>query len=119
MKYRRFGRTNWQVGEIGYGMWGMAGWTGSDDEESLAGLQLAVDLGCNFFDTAWAYGDGHSEQLLGKLMAANPGAISAQVLLREVSVHAALPAGGRAVVVAGSEDGTIERIEALAIPQLD
>ena len=73
MRYRRFGRTNWQVGEIGYGMWGMAGWTGSDDEESLTGLQLAVDLGCNFFDTAWAYGDGHSERLLGKLMAANPG----------------------------------------------
>jgi len=73
MKYRRFGRTGWQVGEIGYGMWGMAGWTGSDDEESLTGLQLSVDLGCNFFDTAWAYGDGHSERLLGKLMAANPG----------------------------------------------
>jgi aryl-alcohol dehydrogenase-like predicted oxidoreductase len=60
------------VSEIGYGMWGMAGWTGSDDEESLAGLQLSVDLGCNFFDTAWAYGDGHSEQLLGKLIASNP-----------------------------------------------
>jgi aryl-alcohol dehydrogenase-like predicted oxidoreductase len=73
MKYRRFGRTGWQVGEIGYGMWGMAGWTGSDDDESLAGLQLAVDLGCNFFDTAWAYGDGHSERLLAKLLAANPG----------------------------------------------
>jgi aryl-alcohol dehydrogenase-like predicted oxidoreductase len=73
MKYRRFGRTGWQVGEIGYGMWGMAGWTGSDDKESLAGLQLAVDLGCNFFDTDWAYGDGHSERLLGKLMASNPG----------------------------------------------
>src|SRR4051812_37344140 len=73
MKYRRFGRTGWQVGEIGYGMWGMAGWTGSDDEESLTGLQLSVDLECNFFDTAWAYGDGHSERLLGKLMAANPG----------------------------------------------
>src|ERR671921_1512503 len=39
MKYRRFGRTGWQVGEIGYGMWGMAGWTGSDDEETPAGLQ--------------------------------------------------------------------------------
>jgi len=73
MKYRRFGRTDWQVGEIGYGMWGMAGWTGSDDDESLTGLQLAVDLGCNFFDTAWAYGDGHSERLLGRLIAANPG----------------------------------------------
>jgi len=72
MKYRRFGRTGWQVSEIGYGMWGMAGWTGSEDTESLAGLQQSVDLGCNFFDTAWAYGDGHSERLLGRLMASNP-----------------------------------------------
>ena len=54
MKYRRFGRTNWMVSEIGYGMWGMGGWTGSDDEESLRSLQHAVDLGCNFFDAAWA-----------------------------------------------------------------
>ena len=54
MKFRRFGRTGWQVGEIGHGMWGMAGWTGSQDEESLGSLQRAIDLGCNFFDTAWA-----------------------------------------------------------------
>jgi aryl-alcohol dehydrogenase-like predicted oxidoreductase len=73
MKYRRFGRTGWQVSEIGYGMWGMAGWTGSDDAQSLEAMQLAVDLGCNFFDTAWAYGEGHSEQLLGRLVRANPG----------------------------------------------
>lgn len=72
MKYRRFGRTNWQVSEIGYGMWGMAGWSGSDDEESLASLQLAVDLGCTFFDTAWGYGEGHSEALLGKIIRSNP-----------------------------------------------
>jgi aryl-alcohol dehydrogenase-like predicted oxidoreductase len=52
-------------------MWGMGGWTGSDDEQSLASLQLAIDLGCNFFDTAWAYGDGHSESLLGQLVRAN------------------------------------------------
>ncbi|HWW77874.1 MAG TPA: aldo/keto reductase, partial [Pyrinomonadaceae bacterium] len=56
----------------GYGMWGMGGWTGSDDEESLRSLQRAVDLGCNFFDTAWAYGEGHSEGLLGQLVRANP-----------------------------------------------
>ncbi|HEY0375956.1 MAG TPA: aldo/keto reductase [Pyrinomonadaceae bacterium] len=72
MRYRRFGRTGWEVSEVGYGMWGMGGWTGSDDEESLAALQRAVDLGCNFFDTAWAYGDGRSEALLGKLVRANP-----------------------------------------------
>ena len=73
MQHRRFGRTGWQVSEIGYGMWGMAGWTGSDDDQSLEAMQLAVDLGCNFFDTAWAYGDGHSERLLGRLVRANPG----------------------------------------------
>jgi aryl-alcohol dehydrogenase-like predicted oxidoreductase len=72
MKYRKFGRTGWTVSEMGYGMWGMGEWTGSDDEESLRSLQLAVDLGCNFFDTAWAYGDGHSEELLGKAVRANP-----------------------------------------------
>ena len=72
MKYRRFGRTNWRVSEIGYGMWGMGGWTGSNDQESLQSLQRAVDLGCNFFDTAWAYGDGKSERLLGQLVRANP-----------------------------------------------
>jgi aryl-alcohol dehydrogenase-like predicted oxidoreductase len=72
MKRRTFGRTGWPVGEIGYGMWGMAGWTGSDDAESLESLQLSVDLGCNFFDTAWAYGDGHSERLLGRLIKQNP-----------------------------------------------
>ncbi|RIK54886.1 aldo/keto reductase, partial [candidate division KSB1 bacterium] len=65
MNYRRFGRTNWQVSEIGYGMWGMGGWTGSDDQESIQSLQRAVELGCNFFDTAWAYGAGKSEGLLG------------------------------------------------------
>jgi len=73
MKYRRFGRTGWDVSEIGYGMWGMAGWSGSDDAESLAALQRSVDLGCTFFDTAWAYGDGHSEELLGQILLANSG----------------------------------------------
>lgn len=62
----------WEVGEMGYGMWGMGGWTGSDDQESLGSLQRAVDLGCNFFDTAWGYGEGHSERLLGELVRLNP-----------------------------------------------
>jgi aryl-alcohol dehydrogenase-like predicted oxidoreductase len=73
VKYRRFGRAGWSVSEVGYGMWGMGGWTGSDDRESLESLQLSVDRGCNFFDTALAYGDGHSEELLGQLLRANPG----------------------------------------------
>jgi aryl-alcohol dehydrogenase-like predicted oxidoreductase len=73
MNFRRFGRIGWQVSEIGYGMWGMAGWTGSDDEQSLESLQKAIDLGCNFFDTAWAYGDGHSERLLNQIIHSNLG----------------------------------------------
>ena len=72
MIYRTLGRTGWQVSEIGYGMWGMAGWTGSDDDESLRSLNLAVELGCNFFDTAYAYGDGHSERLLGNSSRQHP-----------------------------------------------
>ena len=72
MKHRSFGRTRWMVSEIGYGMWGMGGWTGSSDEESLRSLQHAVNLGCNFFDTAWAYGEGRSEALLGQLVRSNP-----------------------------------------------
>ncbi|HNP74052.1 MAG TPA: aldo/keto reductase [Kouleothrix sp.] len=73
MHYRTFGRLGWQVSEIGYGMWGMGGWTESDDAESRQALQLSADLGCTFFDTAWGYGAGHSEGLLGDLVRANPG----------------------------------------------
>ena len=73
MRYRRFGRLNWQVSEIGYGMWGMGGWTGSDDDESHRSLDLAVELGCNFFDTAYAYGMGRSEKLLGEALKRHPG----------------------------------------------
>ena len=60
------------VSDIGYGMRGLAGWTGSDDDESRKALTRAVALGCNFFDTAWAYGEGHSERLLGELVRAHP-----------------------------------------------
>jgi aryl-alcohol dehydrogenase-like predicted oxidoreductase len=71
MKYRKLGRTGWQVSEIGYGMWGLAGWTGGDPEEVWRALERSVELGCNFFDTAWAYGDGKSEALLGRLVRAH------------------------------------------------
>lgn len=71
MRYRQFGRAGWQVSEIGYGMWGMGGWSNSDDQQSLESLQAAVNRGCNFFDTAYAYGEGHSEKLLGQTVRAN------------------------------------------------
>jgi aryl-alcohol dehydrogenase-like predicted oxidoreductase len=62
------------VSEIGYGLWGIGGWSGSDDAESMAALGRAIDLGCTFYDTALAYGNGRSEQLLGRVLAARPGA---------------------------------------------
>ncbi len=61
------------VSEIGYGMWGMGGWTGSDDEESARALDRAFALGCTFFDTAWVYGLGKSERLLGEALRRNVG----------------------------------------------
>ena len=68
MKYRKLGRTGFEVSEMAHGLWGMSGWSGSDDRESLDALQLATDLGCNFFDTAWAYGEGKSDGLLGQIL---------------------------------------------------
>ncbi|MDH5599260.1 MAG: aldo/keto reductase [Cyclobacteriaceae bacterium] len=72
MNYRRFGRTGWKVSDIGYGMWGMGGWSESDDAQSDKSLDLAVELGCNFFDTAHDYGDGRSERILGRLTKRHP-----------------------------------------------
>lgn len=73
MKYRKLGRTGYEVCDISYGLWGMSGWSGSNDHESLSSLQLSIDLGCNFFDTAWAYGSGKSDGLLGETMQRNHG----------------------------------------------
>ena len=73
MKYRKLGCTGFEVSEVAHGLWGMSGWSGADDVQSLAALQLAVDAGCNFFDTAWAYGAGKSDGLLGKILQRNPG----------------------------------------------
>ncbi len=73
MHYRTFGRKNWQVNEVGYGMWGMAGWTGSESKEVNLALDKSVEMGCNFFDTAWAYGGGLSEQILSELLKRHSG----------------------------------------------
>ena len=72
MKYRQLGRTGCTVSEIGFGAWGIGGamWQGGDDEEAIAALHASFDLGVNFVDTAFAYGDGHSERLVGRAVAA-------------------------------------------------
>jgi aryl-alcohol dehydrogenase-like predicted oxidoreductase len=71
MKYRKLGRTGFDISDIAHGLWGMGGWSGSNDRESLEALQLAVDLSCNFFDSAWGYGEGKSDALLGQTIANN------------------------------------------------
>jgi aryl-alcohol dehydrogenase-like predicted oxidoreductase len=72
MEYRQFGKHDLKVSQVGHGLWGMGGWPDADDKESFASLQRSLELGCNFYDTAWAYGNGHSEKLLAKLMRDNP-----------------------------------------------
>lgn len=72
MPLRTFGRIGWPVSQVGFGMWGMGDWADSDDDESRAALERSVELGCTFFDTAWSYGKGHSEKLLGDLVRAHP-----------------------------------------------
>ena len=75
MKYRTFGKLGWQVSEIGFGGWALGGlgWGGQRDEDSVAALKQALDLGCNFIDTAQGYGDGHSERVIGKFLKAYQG----------------------------------------------
>ncbi len=68
MHSRPFGRLGWPVSEVGYGLWGVGGWTGSNDDESMQAIERSIALGCTFFDTALAYGDGKSEQILGEVL---------------------------------------------------
>ncbi len=79
MKYRKLGRTGLNVSEIGFGAWGISGaqWIGAEDEVSVQTLKAARDAGINFFDTALAYGDGHSEQLMNRAFGKSPEVIIA------------------------------------------
>jgi aryl-alcohol dehydrogenase-like predicted oxidoreductase len=69
MKYRTFGRTGWKVSEIGFGAWAIGGsWGPQDDNDSVAALNRALDLGVNFIDTAQGYGDGKSERVIAQVL---------------------------------------------------
>jgi len=70
VKFRTLGRTELEISEVGYGAWGIGGvqWTGGDDQEAIRALNLAIDQGLNFIDTALAYGKGHSERLVGEVV---------------------------------------------------
>jgi aryl-alcohol dehydrogenase-like predicted oxidoreductase len=73
MTFREFQKGNSRWSRIGYGMWGLASWTGNNDLQTFESLKLAVENGVNFFDTAWAYGEGKSEKMLGELIRSFPG----------------------------------------------
>jgi len=69
MKYRRFGNTGLKVSEIGFGAWAIGGsWGDQKEEDSLKGLETALDRGVNFIDTAAGYGDGKSERIIGEFL---------------------------------------------------
>ena len=69
MQYRAFGRTGWKVSSVSFGAWAIGGtWGTVDDNESLAALHKAIDLGVNFIDTADVYGDGRSERLISQVL---------------------------------------------------
>lgn len=75
MKYRKFGKLDWNISEISFGAWAIGGdmWGPQDDAESIRGLHRSLELGINFIDTAAGYGKGHSEELIGKVLKEHPG----------------------------------------------
>ena len=131
MHYRELGRTELRVSEIGYGAWGIGGtgWVGADDSESLKALNRAIDLGLNFIDTALAYGDGHSERLVGRVVRERVEEIYVATKvppknrqwppLPGVGADEALPAD---YIVARTEESLrnlgLERIDVEAVPRL-
>src|ERR1035437_10454180 len=94
MNYRKFGKTDLMVSEIGFGAWAIGGnavvgttpigWGPADDNTSVAAMHKALDKGINFFDTADFYGLGYSEQLIGKELRNNKEAIIARSEERRV-----------------------------------
>ncbi|MDE2110157.1 MAG: aldo/keto reductase [Alphaproteobacteria bacterium] len=65
MKQRKFGKTGFEVSEVGHGLWGMGSWSDADDDISRAALRSSIMGGCTFFDSAFVYGNGRSDNLIG------------------------------------------------------
>lgn len=81
MNLRKFGRTNWDVSEVGFGGWGIGRtwWGTTNDDESIQALKAAWDAGVNFFDTAYVYGDGHSEELMARALKGKEALIATKI----------------------------------------
>lgn len=96
MKYRTFGRLGWRVSEIGFGAWALGGsWGPQDDAESVEALHQALDLGCNFIDTALAYGNGRSERVVGRVLRERAGGDRVYVATKIPPAPGAWPPGPR------------------------
>lgn len=99
MKYRTFGRLGWQVSEIGFGAWALGGsWGPQDDSESVAALHAALDLGCNFIDTALAYGNGRSERVIARVLRERSGGDRIYVATKIPPAPGAWPPGPRDLI---------------------
>jgi aryl-alcohol dehydrogenase-like predicted oxidoreductase len=90
MKYRELGCTGWEISQVSFGAWAIGGaWGSVEDNESLAALNRAIELGVNFFDTADVYGDGRSERLLAKVRKYHPDIYIATKAGRQLKPHTA------------------------------
>ena len=99
MRYRVFGRLGWPVSEIGFGAWALGGsWGPQDDAESVAALHQALDLGCNFIDTALAYGNGRSERVIARVLRERSGVDRIYVATKIPPAPGAWPPGPRDLI---------------------
>jgi aryl-alcohol dehydrogenase-like predicted oxidoreductase len=89
MHYRTLGKAGFEVSEVGFGAWGIGGdwWKGSSDDEALAALSQAVDLGVTFVDTAMGYGAGHSERLIGQALQGHTGTVHVGTKVRPMNYN--------------------------------
>jgi aryl-alcohol dehydrogenase-like predicted oxidoreductase len=93
--YRKLGDTGLEISAVGYGAWGIGGsmWIGADDDESLTALRRAIDLGVNFIDTAAGYGNGHSEELVGRVVRESTEAVHVSTKIPPKNMRWPAPAG--------------------------
>lgn len=124
MRYRMLGKAGFEVSVLGYGAWGIGGdwWKDCTDDEALASMNLAIDQGVNFIDTAMGYGDGHSERLIGQVLRDRPERVYAATKVRPMNYNFA-PKAGDSFSEAFSKEWIIENteksLENLGLEQLD
>ena len=95
---RTLGKTGLEVSALGFGAWGIGGsmWIGAEDDESLAALRRAIELGVNFIDTAAGYGGGHSEELVGRAVREAAETVHVATKIPPKNMRWPAPAGVRA-----------------------